>query len=1154
MRILYFLEPRKELGQPLFRLGSVRNHISKELQQLKSLGSKRCDVRLLTSVQIAKAAKQEGLLEGIEVHTIEQADIERYFEDSERIARDWYKGSYSDLDKTLMQELCLKALGVFKPDIIVSYESAAPYLQCLYPDSAFLNSTLGMFSRAPFPELGCFDPFGVYKDSYIRKFEKELRELELDITQHTRLHRLRAACSDFIDNNNPIISNDIRGGFDKVLLVPLQVSGYFAFDDNLPDEIEIKNQLDLVKYILEQVSSSIGVYVTLHGAEDKVMTHDTVMELKSLYPNLLYNPNVQKVRWCSQWVMPYVDGVATVSSSVGLQAVFWKKPVFSIGDSHVASFNAGDLKNAHEILGREHCFDGAVYHLLKSYYPLMSNKVQNGEWLYSFLEMAICNYQNNSLDFGCFDTKECEDTLFNDLTSNIQTCKAYEELQRFSSHMTSKKKVDVAQVKNKIDKHDVISFDIFDTLITRKLVNPNHVFDLIGLKSKSVFIEQGISLSQFGGFRNLRERAADRVKKKVDSTGGEEITLIDIYSEIRQLTRLPEVSIKKLYDLELSVEHQVMSVRQLGYELFEYSRDQGKKIILVSDMYLPQDAVEELVKAKGYHEFEQCFVSSEYNKLKKTGSLYQIVKNKFSGSAILHLGDNHLSDVLKANEAGISAVHLPLINDSYMASRLAKDILTKEEINETLGTSLMHGVISREFYDNEENTSNWFRGAPYRMGFEAGGPILLSFAKWILEEAVRDGVEDLYFLARDGYLVKKIFDQVSKNYPNSPKAHYLLASRRCYSTANLRTEQDIFDSLSLKFSRTPLYKILESRFGICEEEVNLDTLKQSGIKDLSETIDISRNSQLNKFKRFLSLNKSLILDKAKEERECLLEYLSSNGPNKERRCAVVDIGHNASLQAALSILLNQDKSIGGYYFMTFYGAKNLYDQGAPIKGYLANFEDNRLSSHPYCKNIGMFEFLFLPAIPSFKRFTKVNGELIAEYVSGDESARFSVIDLVHKGCLDYCHKVLDIIGDQISAYDVSSVRAIKTYIEFTKSPYRDDVIMFDKLSFVDQFGGNDSRYLIATPNYKTITADNYSCFLRDSWWREGAEVLINGTGHNRINIASKVGCSPATNNHLNERSLSILQRKMRKLRNNPKSFFIDSFIWKALKSSISSRP
>ena len=49
-----------------------------------------------------------------------------------------------------------------------------------------------------------------------------------------------------------------------------------------------------------------------------------------------------------------------------------------------------------------------------------------------------------------------------------------------------------------------------------------------------------------------------------------------------------------------------------------------KKIILISDMYLPLHVVEEIVKNAGYHGYAKIYLSNCYRERKATGNLFKI--------------------------------------------------------------------------------------------------------------------------------------------------------------------------------------------------------------------------------------------------------------------------------------------------------------------------------------------------------------------------------------------------------------------------------------------------------------------------------------------------------------------------------------------------
>ena len=61
-------------------------------------------------------------------------------------------------------------------------------------------------------------------------------------------------------------------------------------------------------------------------------------------------------------------------------------------------------------------------------------------------------------------------------------------------------------------------------------------------------------------------------------------------------------------------------------------------------------------------------------------------------------------------------------------------------------------------------------------GYNKLGPLLLCFSNWIYNELNKNNINKVFFLARDGYIMKQAFDIVNKN--PKIKSSYFYASRR----------------------------------------------------------------------------------------------------------------------------------------------------------------------------------------------------------------------------------------------------------------------------------------------------------------------------------------------------------------------------------------
>jgi predicted HAD superfamily hydrolase len=1163
MNVLYYLEPSIELGNPTFRLGTVRNHLEHEITSLQK-SNPDFKIKLLLSDAVYTAARSEGLLEKISCIVINQEDYTDKFPQNIEFTKQLFHKNHTPTQTSEIKKYIKNNIKSFRPNTIIVYEGTSTIIQECFPQALVLNSSLGIFSRAPFPETSCLDPSGLFSYSFLNQYGKTINETELSPEKTERLSNFKNTFKTAIKENNIIPKYKIRQGFEKVLLLPLQVSGYFAFDANIPDELNINSQLDLIKYTLNHVPDHVGVYVTLHGAELGAITDHDIAALRDEFPNFLFDADVQKVRWCSQFVMEHVDGVVCVTSSLGLQSMIWDIPTFVIGSSHFSSFSFSGLEHCEEILDfNDTNNDAILYYLLTHYYPLTKDYHHNGEWMGQFLRRSLNKFKSSGINIDFFEPIEKNDEdYFEILNSQIRYNLMHEELERFSTHMFGSTVKELSIAKSKIDQHDIISFDVFDTLLTRNVLLPNSLFDLISIAAEKIFLEENIDLKSFGGFRNLRERAANRVKRATKDS--EEIDYKAIYEEIRHLTNLSKQATLTLRKLELQYEHKSLSPRLLGQQLFEYALKANKTIIIVSDMYLPENEIVLMLKRNNFTQYEKIYVSSSYGKLKKSGTLFTEVRLDYPHQSILHFGDNYTADIKMPLAHQIDSFHLPIINDYYRNSALFNQNIPWQATQKGLGESLMHGVISRKFYDNHHYEDSCFNGDAYMLGYQACGPIILGFARWLLQQALRDGIDDLYFLARDGKIVQEVYDKILATGVKGPRSHYMMASRRCYNTAGLKTEQDLLDSVSLSFSQVPLDRILMDRYGVSVNELKPDTLKACDLSAYDQIINIKRKSQLNRFKKCLSHNREIILAKAKQEREALLKYLDQMGMNTSSKKSIVDIGHNATLQQSLGRMLNTT-NIGGYYFVTYHPAEKVVREGFDVKGYLIEFEDNKLSTHPYCQNIGMFEFLFLTNDPSFKRFRLENNEPIGEFVEGDESSRFTLVNQVHNGVRDYVDDVLKASqGNFIEAYDISKNHSCQFYLDFLSQPYYKDAHIFNNVSFVDAFGGSDTRYLIASPKYPEITADNYAQFVIDSWWREGAQIIAQGpkfrTNTTPIALPRKPALPPKPAHPLIQQGISIVskidkhlpisptsKRKLRKLLRDPQAFFEDSQYYDLLK-------
>jgi len=198
-----------------------------------------------------------------------------------------------------------------------------------------------------------------------------------------------------------------------------------------------------------------------------------------------------------------------------------------------------------------------------------------------------------------------------------------------------------AAILQRITDVPCISFDVFDTLLKRAVPRPHDVFRRVGAEiGDATFAEQRI--------------AAERMARKAAAKNGtEEITFADIYA------CMPEEK-RELAQVEIEMERTLSRPNAWLAPVLRVCETRHARILAVSDMYLPQEFVAELL-ARADIRVERLFVSSTYGRQKGTGNLFRIVLRETGivPGDIVHIGDSLRADYFGARRAGLRSILIP---------------------------------------------------------------------------------------------------------------------------------------------------------------------------------------------------------------------------------------------------------------------------------------------------------------------------------------------------------------------------------------------------------------------------------------------------------------------------------------------------------------
>ena len=209
---------------------------------------------------------------------------------------------------------------------------------------------------------------------------------------------------------------------------------------------------------------------------------------------------------------------------------------------------------------------------------------------------------------------------------------------------------------------DIVSFDVFDTLIVRAIARPTDAFALVKLRllASEAALNDPHTVDAFPDLRVQAELRARDAKER-DGHLHREVTLAEIYDALAALSGADAALVELLKQTELAVERDLVYANPVAKELFELARAERKTIVLCSDMYLPSAEIVTLLRRCGYEGYDTLYVSCEHACSKHAGTMFPYIAERHGVAAarILHVGDNLYGDCMMAREAGCTAMYLP---------------------------------------------------------------------------------------------------------------------------------------------------------------------------------------------------------------------------------------------------------------------------------------------------------------------------------------------------------------------------------------------------------------------------------------------------------------------------------------------------------------
>lgn len=417
-----------------------------------------------------------------------------------------------------------------------------------------------------------------------------------------------------------------------------------------------------------------------------------------------------------------------------------------------------------------------------------------------------------------------------------------------------------------------VSFDLFNTLIVRNITSFEDLLELVDIRLQ----ERGIRIPDFVNKRIGAEKrlSFNRAPK-----------LEEIYEELLEGENCKENTAKELAEAEFNIDLSLIEARR---DVVEILNDLAKKkaVYITSDSYYTKDRIVKILKKVGVKTVSGVFVSCEYD-TSKTGNLFNRLIDESGERNILHIGDDVVSDIEAGKRHGIETFMLYGPGDLFELSGGLKVQGETNSISDKIRVGMFIANLFNSPFQFEEESKKICVKEAKDIGFLFCAPMLMDFVRWFEEEAQAYGCTNRFLCARDGYLLKRLYEIM---YPNR-KVQYFYTSRISAIRAGVESIKDIEYVDSMKFS------------GKCEDNLKI----RFGIDaaSLSES-DVDRDKEgLLKYLK-------AILESAKSKKENNLKYIKKIGVG-EGSIAFFDLVAKGTSQYYLKKLI--DNPIKGLYFL-----------------------------------------------------------------------------------------------------------------------------------------------------------------------------------------------------------------------------------------------
>lgn len=447
----------------------------------------------------------------------------------------------------------------------------------------------------------------------------------------------------------------------------------------------------------------------------------------------------------------------------------------------------------------------------------------------------------------------------------------------------------------KIDVYKIILFDIFDVLLTKRILNWEDIYDLININLHN----EGILNEQYN-LTEMRNKALKNMNSIVANFDS-------LYIEIQKIYSLSNQMIEQMKKMEIKIVKKIIKPRYKMVDKYKKMLKDDKDIFLISDGYYVKEIVGEILNECGITvPLERIISFAEFERMKKDKELSKDLSGEYQNPKhYIYITSNCLE---KNKRLGIDIFFIMSTNDMLQNSSLNEIFNKVCDIED----SLIIGIIISKLFNDPfilgENCGEVYFNSCFDWGFCVWGNIVFTFIQWLIKKSKENEIKRFLFLARDGYLLKEDYDfyRSLANEIDFPESEYLYTSRRIAFVSTINSKEDYESWCAFPYN------------GLFGEYLKDRFFTSPNKNDMNANVLIQLPDDMKKVRTYILPYKKEIANELDGEKRNYIDYLKKIDITDKD--AVVDTGYYGNIQDRLNRILGQ--KLQGLYFTCFLDKSN----------------------------------------------------------------------------------------------------------------------------------------------------------------------------------------------------------------------------------------